>query len=220
MHFSSLGTNSATGAAHLDAPACLYRHMAVLRDCHLHCAGTRELTIVACTFGNTLTLPLIFMMSLLPAAAFDRAVGYTALFLVGWSPLLWSLGYSQLSSAGFSPEDESRNTAARRFGANFEASDVDDEMSTARIALATGAGLKRDSSPNRRAVEGTEAGRKIFRDLRRAYMRVCSFPYICPEYACWYCWPERLLHLRDCPGSDLCRLAAHLLLSFNECDIL
>ena len=62
---------------------------------------------MACTFGNTLTLPLIFMMSLLPAAAFDRAVGYTALFLVGWSPLLWSLGYSQLSSAG-SPEERSK----------------------------------------------------------------------------------------------------------------
>lgn len=71
------------------------------------CAGTRELTTVACTFGNSLTLPLVFMMSLLPAAAFDRAFGYTALFLVGWSPLLWSLGYSQLSSAGFSPEEQS-----------------------------------------------------------------------------------------------------------------
>lgn len=233
-------------------------------------------------------------MSLLPAAAFDRAVGYTALFLVGWSPLLWSLGYLQLSSAGFPPEEQSElqsksnhdasgvydkysqgmttthakpdhalrqqiygsckgsdgvdgcpnfpgnlsacrrytatlcgvlwsssahcptlsttrvtsacprasapvllppisasqigkdaprqviavlaaeSKAANRFGANFEATDVDDEMSTARIALATGAGLKRESSPQRRAVEGTEAGRKVFRDLRRAYMRVCG----------------------------------------------
>ncbi len=70
--------------------------------------GTRELTVAACTFGNTLTLPLVFMMSLLPGAAFDRAVGYTALFLVGWSPLLWSLGYWQLSTAGFHPDQDSK----------------------------------------------------------------------------------------------------------------
>ncbi len=72
---------------------------------------------------------------------------------------------------------------AKRFGANFEATDVDDEMSTARIALATGAGLKRDSSPQRRAVEGTEAGRKFFRDLRRAYMRVCCVAPSCQQHA-------------------------------------
>ena len=48
-------------------------------------------------------------MSLLPAAAFDRAVGYTALFLVGWSPLLWSLGYSQLSSLELSSGEPSRH---------------------------------------------------------------------------------------------------------------
>lgn len=63
--------------------------------------GTTELVSTACTFGNSLTLPLVFMSSLMPAADFDRAVGYTALFLTGWSPLLWSLGYSQLTSAGF-----------------------------------------------------------------------------------------------------------------------
>ena len=50
------------------------------------------------------------MMSLLPAAAFDRAVGYTALFLVGWSPLLWSLGYSQLSSLELSSGEQSRHS--------------------------------------------------------------------------------------------------------------
>ncbi|CAL8465949.1 g5485 [Coccomyxa elongata] len=66
--------------------------------------GTRELVRAACTFGNSLTLPLVFLNALLPAAAFDRAVGYTALFLTGWSPLLWSLGYSQLATAGFAAE--------------------------------------------------------------------------------------------------------------------
>ena len=94
-----------------------------------------------------------------------------------------------LLTAGIAAESK----PAKRFGANFEATDVDDEMSTARIALATGAGLKRDSSPQRRAVEGTEAGRKIFRDLRRAYMRVCHATLPCGA---------------DAPGLKLCpRLA-------------
>ena len=57
----------------------------------------------ACTFGNSLTLPLVFLSSLLPGAAYERAVGYTALFLAGWSPLLWSLGYAQLSAVALSP---------------------------------------------------------------------------------------------------------------------
>ena len=36
--------------------------------------GTRELVAAACTFGNSLTLPLVFLSSLLPGAAYDRAV--------------------------------------------------------------------------------------------------------------------------------------------------
>ena len=62
-------------------------------------AGTRELVTACCTFGNSLTLPLVFMMSLLPSGGFDRAAGYTALFLVGWSPFLWTYGYQLLGSA-------------------------------------------------------------------------------------------------------------------------
>jgi len=63
-------------------------------------AGARELTAAACAFGNSLTLPLVFLAALLPAGAFDRAAGYTALFLVGWSPLLWSVGLRLLRGAG------------------------------------------------------------------------------------------------------------------------
>ena len=47
-------------------------------------AGTREMIMACCAFGNSLTLPLVFLSSLLPAAAYQRAVGYTALFLAGW----------------------------------------------------------------------------------------------------------------------------------------
>ena len=39
------------------------------------------------------------MMSLLSGAAFQRATGYTALFLMTWSPLLWGYGYKVLKSA-------------------------------------------------------------------------------------------------------------------------
>ena len=118
---------------------------------------------------------------------------------------------------------------ASRFGANFEAADVDDEMSTARIALATGSGLKRDSSPQRRAVEGTEAGRKIFRDLRRAYMRVCHTTSLCKNNtselaACMLRSHEfvvqpglrSLLYGSQCAiltDSNLCQLACHGLVS-------
>ncbi len=62
--------------------------------------GARELTAAACAFGNSLTLPLVFLAALLPAGAYERAVGYTALFLMGWSPLLWSVGLQLLGSAG------------------------------------------------------------------------------------------------------------------------
>ena len=78
------------------------------------------------------------------------------------------------------------SAAASRFGANFE---VDDEISTARIALATGAGLKRAPSVGTRAVEGAEAGRKVFRGLRRAFMRVCDACF--SQHACWHCSFER-----------------------------
>ena len=49
-----------------------------------------------CAFGNSLTLPLVFLLALLPAAAADRATGYLALFMMGWSPMLWSFGLQLL----------------------------------------------------------------------------------------------------------------------------
>ena len=81
------------------------------------------------------------------------------------------------------------SAAVSRFGANFE---VDDEMSTARIALATGAGLKRAPSAGTRAVEGAEAGRKVFRGLRRAFMRVCVSCF--NQHACWHSSSETIKH--------------------------
>ena len=38
---------------------------------------------VACAFGNSLTLPLLFLSALLPPAEAERAAGYLALYMVG-----------------------------------------------------------------------------------------------------------------------------------------
>lgn len=54
--------------------------------------GTLEMVRAACMFGNSMTLPLVFMTSLLVGAPAERAVGYLALYQMAWSPLLWALG--------------------------------------------------------------------------------------------------------------------------------
>lgn len=68
--------------------------------------GTKELVQLSCAFGNTLTLPLVFILALLPSAAADSAVAFIALFLVGWSPCLWSVGYEIVGRACPKPEGE------------------------------------------------------------------------------------------------------------------
>ncbi|CAI7910094.1 unnamed protein product [Closterium sp. NIES-53] len=47
-------------------------------------AGRKEAVVMsACAFGNSLTLPLVFLATLLTRADADRAAGYLALFMVG-----------------------------------------------------------------------------------------------------------------------------------------
>jgi len=53
--------------------------------------GTLEMVRACCMFGNSMTLPLVFMASLLAPAVNARAVGYLALYQMAWSPLLWAL---------------------------------------------------------------------------------------------------------------------------------
>lgn len=43
--------------------------------------GFKQLVQLSCAFGNSLTLPLIFLLTLLPAHSADTAVAFTALFL-------------------------------------------------------------------------------------------------------------------------------------------
>ncbi|GAB4819750.1 hypothetical protein N2152v2_006796 [Parachlorella kessleri] len=58
--------------------------------------GTRQLVALAAAFGNSFTLPAVFFMTLLPPALADRALGYAAIFMLFWSPALWSLGYAMV----------------------------------------------------------------------------------------------------------------------------
>jgi hypothetical protein len=49
-----------------------------------------RLAIACCAFGNTFTLPLVFLVEVLGSIHGDRVAGYIALYLVGWSPTLWT----------------------------------------------------------------------------------------------------------------------------------
>lgn len=61
--------------------------------------GYRQLVITASAFGNSFTLPAVFFLSLLPGPLADQAIAYCGLFLLAWSPCLWSLGLAVLRSA-------------------------------------------------------------------------------------------------------------------------
>ncbi len=54
--------------------------------------GFKSLVMVASAFQNSFTLPAVFLLSLLPVAVADRAVAYLGLYLLAWSPCLWSFG--------------------------------------------------------------------------------------------------------------------------------
>ena len=65
-------------------------------------AGLRQLVTLASSFGSSFTLPVVFFHSMLAPAAAERALGYTALILLSWSPLMWSLGLSIVNGGGSS----------------------------------------------------------------------------------------------------------------------
>lgn len=54
--------------------------------------GFKGLVTAACAFQNSFTLPAVFLLSLLPGVVADRAVAYLGLYLLAWSPCLWSFG--------------------------------------------------------------------------------------------------------------------------------
>lgn len=75
-----------------------------------HDLVTKEAIITAaCAFGNAATLPLVFLRGMLSPNDYSSAAGYLALFMVGWSPCLWSWGYQMLSSTDRPLEKSNEN---------------------------------------------------------------------------------------------------------------
>jgi predicted permease len=84
---------------------------------HLSCcfccpAGPGQLVPAAAAFGNSFTLPAVFLTTLLPPALADRALGYAALFLLAWSPCLWSLGMALITGKQQKPPTGAAQAAA------------------------------------------------------------------------------------------------------------
>ena len=79
--------------------------------------------VACCAFGNTFTLPIVFLVEVLGAAFGDRVAGYVALYLIGWSPTLWTVGYVLITGAAgptgkeFSEASDSgkKESASERF---------------------------------------------------------------------------------------------------------
>ena len=66
-------------------------------------------------FGNSFTLPAVFLTTLLPAPLASRALGYAALFLLAWSPCLWSIGMALIG--GTPAQQRQQQRAASRAAA-------------------------------------------------------------------------------------------------------
>lgn len=64
--------------------------------------------VACCAFGNTFTLPIVFLVEVLGAAFGDRVAGYVALYLIGWSPALWTAGYLLITGAAGADATRSR----------------------------------------------------------------------------------------------------------------
>jgi hypothetical protein len=63
--------------------------------------GTYAIVQIGCAFGNSLTLPLLYLLTVFsgdPVGA-AAATGFTALVLLGWSPLFWTFGFIKLINA-------------------------------------------------------------------------------------------------------------------------
>ena len=78
-----------------------------------------RLGIAACSFGNTFTLPLVFLTEVLGRARADETAGYIALYLIGWTPVLWTVGFLLIAGpvavAGLSKDGEKKDALRDAF---------------------------------------------------------------------------------------------------------
>ena len=59
-----------------------------------------RLVVTACAFGNSVTLPLLLLGTTLSPPDAAHVTGLCALFMAGWSPLLWSVAWRLLAPDG------------------------------------------------------------------------------------------------------------------------
>jgi hypothetical protein len=59
-----------------------------------------RLVVAACAFGNSVTLPLLLLGTQLAPPDAAHITGLCALFMAGWSPLLWSIAWRLLAPDG------------------------------------------------------------------------------------------------------------------------
>ena len=78
-----------------------------------------RLGIAACSFGNTFTFPLVFLTEVLGRARADETAGYIALYLIGWTPVLWTVGFLLIAGpvavAGLSKDGEKKDALRDAF---------------------------------------------------------------------------------------------------------
>jgi hypothetical protein len=59
-----------------------------------------RLVVASCAFGNSVTLPLLLLGGTLSPSDASHVTGLCALFMAGWSPLLWSVAWRLLAPDG------------------------------------------------------------------------------------------------------------------------
>ncbi len=118
-----------------------------------------RVALTASTFGNSLTLPLVFFSTLFSGSLLDAAIACTALVQIAWYPLLWSVGYQAMVIT------TQKSVSTTQVGG----------VLTTRVAVANRVGV--------RMVGGSETPKKppasAYVQLMRAY-NTCIQPYINP----------------------------------------
>ena len=124
--------------------------------------GIAPLVQTACAFGNSLTLPLLYLLTLFPAAADAAQVaGFTALILLGWSPLFWTFGYARLTRAVTPHEEKYEGSGAGTVPYALPSSGVLRDVASARpfseVQAGRGQDGSQDSAPDRSSTSSRDS---------------------------------------------------------------
>ena len=100
--------------------------------------GYKSLMSAASAFGNSFTLPAVFLLSLLPSSIADRAVAYLGLFLLAWSPCLWSLGLYSIQR-GYEEDTKAKQNGSAENGGIIDATAPEEKSTFSWSQMLTGA---------------------------------------------------------------------------------